>query len=159
MGLGSRSSTPHSWLTTDAGCDRSALERDGLQEVRGQTGEGVLLCPGQRNSKWSPPLSALMLFAAGGLAAVGAALGLQQQNRIAHLAAAAPARSYKRGTPLPVPVCVGGQCVQACPYDTLKLATLASGLSAGTPYLSHGIFLAKCVRTFRAPAPKRCAGS
>ncbi len=27
-----------------------------------------------------------------------------------------------------------GQCVQACPYDTLKLATLASGLSAGTPY-------------------------
>lgn len=27
-----------------------------------------------------------------------------------------------------------GQCVQACPYDTLKLATLASGLAAGTPY-------------------------
>ena len=34
---------------------------------------------------------------------------------------------------MPVPVRCG-QCVQACPYDTLKLATLASGLSAGTPY-------------------------
>lgn len=27
-----------------------------------------------------------------------------------------------------------GQCVQACPYDMLKLATLASGMAAGTPY-------------------------
>ncbi|WP_409310909.1 ferredoxin-type protein NapG [Pectobacterium sp. B1J-3] len=29
-----------------------------------------------------------------------------------------------------------GQCVQACPYDTLKLATLASGTTAGTPYFA-----------------------
>ncbi len=27
-----------------------------------------------------------------------------------------------------------GQCVQACPYQTLKLATLACGEAAGTPY-------------------------
>lgn len=27
-----------------------------------------------------------------------------------------------------------GQCVQACPYDTLELAALNAGLSAGTPY-------------------------
>ncbi len=28
-----------------------------------------------------------------------------------------------------------GQCVEACPYDTLKLATAAEGAAAGTPYL------------------------
>jgi ferredoxin-type protein NapG len=28
-----------------------------------------------------------------------------------------------------------GQCVQECPYDTLKLADLACGAAAGTPYL------------------------
>lgn len=74
-----------------------------------------------------------MARAAGGLAAVGIALGLQQQTARAHgvrlrppgaLAEEAFARACVR--------C--GQCVQACPYDTLKLATLASGLAAGTPY-------------------------
>lgn len=70
---------------------------------------------------------------AGGLAAVTVVLGLQQQT------------SQTRGVRLRPPgaldeaafsrACVRcGQCVQACPYDTLKLATLASGLSAGTPY-------------------------
>jgi MauM/NapG family ferredoxin protein len=28
-----------------------------------------------------------------------------------------------------------GQCVEACPYDTLNLATLAQGTRAGTPYV------------------------
>ncbi len=28
-----------------------------------------------------------------------------------------------------------GQCVEACPYDTLKLATATEGVAAGTPYL------------------------
>lgn len=70
---------------------------------------------------------------AGGLAAFTVVLGLQQQT------------SQARGVRLRPPgaldeaafsrACVRcGQCVQACPYDTLKLATLASGLSAGTPY-------------------------
>lgn len=27
-----------------------------------------------------------------------------------------------------------GQCVQACPYDTLRLATASTGIAAGTPY-------------------------
>ncbi len=55
-----------------------------------------------------------------------------------------------------------GQCVQACPYDTLKLATLASeSLSAGTPY-----FVARdipCEMCEDIPCAKsvleRCAGS
>lgn len=43
-------------LTLDA---TDPLERDGLQEVRGQTGEGVShYVPVSETSKWSPPLSA-----------------------------------------------------------------------------------------------------
>jgi ferredoxin-type protein NapG len=71
--------------------------------------------------------------AAGGLAAVTVTLGLQQQTARAqgvrlHPPGALGEKAFSRA-------CVRcGQCVEACPYDTLKLATLASGLSAGTPY-------------------------
>lgn len=70
---------------------------------------------------------------ASGLAAFTIVLGLQQRA------------SQARGVRLRPPgaldeaafsrACIRcGQCVQACPYHSLKLATLASGLSAGTPY-------------------------
>ena len=74
-----------------------------------------------------------MARTAGGLTAVAVVLGLGQQ------------RSHATGVRLRPPGALGepgfsracvrcGQCVQACPYDTLKLATLASGPEAGTPY-------------------------
>lgn len=72
---------------------------------------------------------------AGGLAGVGLLLGLQQQQSLA-----------REGIPLRPPfaltdakafsaACIRcGQCVQACPYDMLHLASLLSPLEAGTPY-------------------------
>ncbi|EAB7395998.1 ferredoxin-type protein NapG [Salmonella enterica subsp. enterica serovar Typhimurium] len=70
---------------------------------------------------------------AGGLAAVGVALGLQQQTARASGVRLRPPGALNEN--VFASACVRcGQCVQACPYDTLKLATLASGLSAGTPY-------------------------
>lgn len=87
---------------------------------------------------------------AGGLAAVGVALGLQQQTARATGVRLRPPGALNEN--VFASACVRcGQCVQACPYDTLKLATLASGLSAGTPYLSLATSPAKCVKTFRAP--------
>lgn len=69
----------------------------------------------------------------GGLAAVGVALGLQQQTARATGVRLRPPGALNEN--VFASACVRcGQCVQACPYDTLKLATLASGLSAGTPY-------------------------
>lgn len=71
--------------------------------------------------------------AAGGLAAVTVTLGLQQQTARAQGVRLRPPGAL--GEEAFSRACVRcGQCVQACPYDTLKLATLASGLSAGTPY-------------------------
>ncbi|HEY1847168.1 MAG TPA: ferredoxin-type protein NapG [Buttiauxella sp.] len=71
--------------------------------------------------------------AAGGLAAVTVTLGLQQQTARAQGVRLRPPGAL--GEAAFSRACVRcGQCVQACPYDTLKLATLASGLSAGTPY-------------------------
>lgn len=70
---------------------------------------------------------------AGGLAAVGVVLGLQQQTaRAAGVRLRPPGALSEEAFDRACVRC--GQCVQACPYDTLKLATLASGLSAGTPY-------------------------
>ena len=67
---------------------------------------------------------------AGGLAAVGVALGLQQQTARASGVRLRPPGAINENAF--ASACVRcGQCVQACPYDTLKLATLASGLSAG----------------------------
>ncbi len=71
--------------------------------------------------------------AACGLAAFTTILGLQQQTAKAHGVRLRPPgaldeEAFTRA-------CVRcGQCVQACPYDTLRLATLASGLAAGTPF-------------------------
>ncbi len=76
---------------------------------------------------------------AGGLAAVGVALGYNSKPH-AHLACGCARPSHKRER-LCQCLCALGQCVQACPYDTLKLATLASGLSAGTPYCRTGYSL------------------
>lgn len=68
-----------------------------------------------------------------GLAAVGVVLGLQQQTARAQGVRLRPPGALDEAQF--TRACVRcGQCVQACPYDTLKLATLASGLSAGTPY-------------------------
>ena len=88
---------------------------------------------------------------AGGLAAVGVALGLQQQTARASGVRLRPPGAINENAF--ASACVRcGQCVQACPYDTLKLATLASEVCRRARHiLSHGIFLAKCVRTFRAP--------
>ena len=72
---------------------------------------------------------------AGGLAGVGILLGLQQNQSLA-----------REGVPLRPPfalqdakafsaACIRcGQCVQACPYDMLHLASLLSPVEAGTPY-------------------------
>lgn len=74
-----------------------------------------------------------MVRAAGGLAVVGVALGLQQQTARATGVRLRPPGALSEDAF--ASACVRcGQCVQACPYDTLKLATLASGLAAGTPY-------------------------
>lgn len=71
---------------------------------------------------------------AGGLAGLALLMGLQQKQSQARdgLAlrppGALPDGEFERA-------CIRcGQCVQACPYDTLKLATLLSPLAAGTPY-------------------------
>lgn len=71
--------------------------------------------------------------AAGGLAAVGIVLGLQQQTaRASGVRLRPPGAIAESGFASACVRC--GQCVQACPWDTLRLATLASGLAAGTPY-------------------------
>lgn len=70
---------------------------------------------------------------AGGLAAVGVVLGLQQQtSRASGVRLRPPGALAENAFSSACVRC--GQCVQACPYDMLKLATLASGLESGTPY-------------------------
>lgn len=70
-----------------------------------------------------------------GLSAAVAVLGIQQRRSQADVLRLRP--------PGAVPeaafsgACIRcGQCVQACPYQTLKLATLVSGPAAGTPYFT-----------------------
>lgn len=73
------------------------------------------------------------LRAAAGLTAAVVVLGLQQQTANSQSLWLRPPgaldeNAFSRA-------CIRcGQCVQACPYNILQLATLASGLSAGTPY-------------------------
>lgn len=87
---------------------------------------------------------------AGGLAAVGVALGLQQQTARATGVRLRPPGALNEN--VFASACVRcGQCVQACPYDTLKLATLASGYRQARPISSLATSPAKCVKTFRAP--------
>ncbi len=77
----------------------------------------------------------------------------------AHLACGCAGRSHQRERLCHA--CVRcGQCVQACPYDALKLATLASGLSAGTPYFVARDIPCEMCEDIRTPeSTKRCAGS
>lgn len=71
---------------------------------------------------------------AGGLAGLALLMGLQQkQSQARDGLALRPPGALPDGKF--ESACIRcGQCVQACPYDTLKLATLVSPLSAGTPY-------------------------
>ncbi|WP_369115011.1 ferredoxin-type protein NapG [Edwardsiella tarda] len=71
---------------------------------------------------------------AGGLAAVAILLGLQQkQSQARDGLALRPPGALPDGRF--EAACIRcGQCVQACPYDTLQLATLLSPSAAGTPY-------------------------
>ncbi|MBS0975821.1 ferredoxin-type protein NapG [Serratia rubidaea] len=71
---------------------------------------------------------------AAGLAGIAALLGLQQrQSQVRDGLALRPPGALAEGDF--VNACIRcGQCVQACPYQTLKLATLLSPLAAGTPY-------------------------
>lgn len=102
--------------------------------MRGQTGEGVShYVPVSETSKWSPPLSARCCSHSRRAGCRGCGAGVTTANRTRIWRAVAPARAINENAF--ASACVRcGQCVQACPYDTLKLATLASGLSAGTPY-------------------------
>ncbi len=133
--------------------------KDGLQEVRGQTGEGVShYVPVAKPQNGRRRFLRDVVRTAGGWLPWVWRWGYNSKPH-AHLAAVAPARSHKRER-LCQCLCAFGQCVQACPYDTLKLATLASACRRARHILSHGIFLAKCVRhSVRQSVPERCAGS
>ncbi len=118
------------------------FERDGLQEVRGQTGEGV-----SHYSRSAKPQNGRRRFLrdvvrtqAGWLPWVWR-WGYNSKPH-ALWRAVAPARSHKRERLCQCLVRCG-QCVQACPYDTLKLATLLLACRRARHILSHGIFLAK----------------
>lgn len=69
-----------------------------------------------------------------GLAGIGVLLGLQQKQSQARdgLALLPPGALAEGAFDSACIRC--GQCVQACPYQTLKLATLLSPKAAGTPY-------------------------
>jgi len=71
---------------------------------------------------------------AAGLAGIAVLLGLQQKQSQARdgLALRPPGALANGAFDSACIRC--GQCVQACPYQTLKLATLLSPLAAGTPY-------------------------
>lgn len=102
--------------------------------MRGQTGEGVShYVPVSETSKWSPPLSARCRSHSRRAGCRGCGAGVTTANRTRIWRAVAPARSHKRER-LCQCLCALRSVCPACPYDTLKLATLASGLSAGTPY-------------------------
>ncbi|MHA7845884.1 ferredoxin-type protein NapG [Serratia sp. D1N4] len=71
---------------------------------------------------------------AAGLAGIAVLLGLQQKQSQARdgLALRPPGALANEAFDSACIRC--GQCVQACPYQTLKLATLLSPRAAGTPY-------------------------
>ncbi|AKO30267.1 ferredoxin-type protein NapG [[Haemophilus] ducreyi] len=70
---------------------------------------------------------------AAGMCGIGIILGLQQQQSFAREGVALrPPGALPEKNFLACTRC--GQCVQACPYDTLRLASLLSPMEAGTPY-------------------------
>ena len=87
--------------------------------MRGQTGEGVShYVPVSETSKWSPRFLRDVVRTAGGLAAVGVALGLHQQTaRASGVRLRPPGAKNENAFASACVRC--GQCVQACPYDTL----------------------------------------
>lgn len=90
-----------------------------------------LLCSGQRNLKMVAAVFLRDVVRTAGGLATGCGAGVTTANRT-RIWRCCARPSHKRERLCQCLCC--GQCVQACPYDTLKLATLASGLSAGTPY-------------------------
>ena len=71
---------------------------------------------------------------AAGVCGVGVILGLQQQQAKAKegVALRPPGALPEKDFLAACTRC--GQCVQACPYDMLYLASLISPMEAGTPY-------------------------
>lgn len=71
----------------------------------------------------------------GGLAGLGLLLGLQQKQSLAREGVALrPPFALAQAAQFAAACIRCGQCVQACPYDMLHLASLLSPLEAGTPY-------------------------
>ena len=99
-------------LTLDATDPLS--KETGFQEVRRNWRRCNALCPGQQTLKWPPPLLRDMVRAAGGLAVVGVALGLQQQTaRATGVRLRPPCALSEEASASACVRC--GQCVQACP--------------------------------------------
>lgn len=72
---------------------------------------------------------------AGGLASLGILLGLQQHQSLAREGVALrPPFALSNDKAFSAACIRCGQCVQACPYKMLHLASLLSPLEAGTPY-------------------------
>lgn len=71
---------------------------------------------------------------AGGLAGIALLVGLPQRQVQARDGVALRPPGALAETAFNRACIRCGQCVQDCPYDTLKLATLLSPVSAGTPY-------------------------
>ena len=92
---------------------------------------------------------------AGGLAGLGLLLGLQQKQSLAREGVALRPPFALEDEQAFASACIRcGQCVQACPYDMLHLASLLSPLEAGTPY-----FIARdkpCEMCEDIPCAKAC---
>ena len=72
---------------------------------------------------------------AGGLVGLGFLLGLQQKQSLAREGVALrPPFAIEDDEKFAAACIRCGQCVQACPYDMLHLASLLSPMEAGTPY-------------------------
>ena len=72
---------------------------------------------------------------AGGLVGLGLLLGLQQKQSLAREGVALRPPFAIENDEKFTSACIRcGQCVQACPYDMLHLASLLSPMEAGTPY-------------------------
>ncbi|MBN6711308.1 ferredoxin-type protein NapG [Canicola haemoglobinophilus] len=71
----------------------------------------------------------------GGLAGLGLLLGLQQNQSLARQGVALRPPGALADDKDFTAACIRcGQCVQACPYEMLHLASLLSSMEAGTPY-------------------------
>ncbi|WP_032093459.1 MULTISPECIES: ferredoxin-type protein NapG [Pasteurellaceae] len=92
---------------------------------------------------------------AAGLAGIGILLGLQQKQSLARQGVALRPPFALEDEAKFAAACIRcGQCVQACPYDMLHLASLLAPLEAGTPY-----FIARdkpCEMCEDIPCAKAC---